>query len=317
MAGFQTLPAPRVDPYAGDNARAVMSMMQILGQGEVTRRRKFMTENVLKALAAGGGTEGVSSAALTKPGYSSGISGMLQRFASPFADRAGGMDDIIAGQGIKQAFGRTTGTMPWAVSQMDPTQFKNYLDNYGRGVTVQTGERLLTESDRQAIAEVERDRKLGKKGPGVGISDKKAINADLDIRLEEATPFWKKGKLNLPEAKVYEQWLIFNGIHKFPNDTQKTEVLNTFKNKIKNKAGRKGHETDIDWTDPKWAEAIGLPAETKTGMQLLPPARKGTPTALPGAEPGLSNIVPLTATNPKTGERLMSNDGGVTWQKVR
>lgn len=103
MPGVQLLPSPRVNPYAYDNSKALMSMMDIMGKAEVGRRRDIMTKNILEALARGEGREGISQAALMEPGFSGGIPGVLQKIASPFAQMAPGIDDIIAGRGIESA----------------------------------------------------------------------------------------------------------------------------------------------------------------------------------------------------------------------
>ena len=103
MPPVQLLPSPRVNPYAQENSKAFMSMMNILSSTEVARRKEIMTRNVLEAIARGSGREGISEAALMQPGYSGGIAGLLQKIASPFADQATGIDDIIAGRGIETA----------------------------------------------------------------------------------------------------------------------------------------------------------------------------------------------------------------------
>ena len=108
MPGLQILPSPRVNPYAGENTRAFMSMMSIMGEAETERRKDIMTKNILKALSGREGVEGIAQAATMEPGFSGGFSGILQRIASPFAERTMGLDDIIAGKGIESAFETTS-----------------------------------------------------------------------------------------------------------------------------------------------------------------------------------------------------------------
>ena len=104
MSEVQILPSPRINPYAGENSKAVMSILNILASTEVARRKKMMTENILEAISRGGGRKEISAAALMEPGFSGGIPGLLQKIASPFAAQSPGIEDIIAGQGIESAF---------------------------------------------------------------------------------------------------------------------------------------------------------------------------------------------------------------------
>ena len=246
--------------------------------------------------------------AFAAQGVSNLMGGIMQgRERNRISDFAGGMDTNATGMqifqdamqsglppqismqlaGLQQKMQPNVGAIPFAATQMDPQQYNNWLDNYGKGVTINTGQKLLTEEQRRERAERDQDEAMGRTGPGLSLSDAKILSEDMDIRLEKAKPWWKKGVLNLPENEVYKQWLIFNGMRKFDNDIQKEEVLNTFKNKVKNRAGSKGHETDVNWDDPKWAEAIGLPAGTKTGGS----ARKADSTAEPVNQAAFEEIV--------------------------
>lgn len=239
MPGVQILPSPRVNPYAYDNSKAVMSIMEILGKGEVARRRDFMTKNILEAISRGEGREGISSAAMMEPGFSSGIPGVIQRIASPFADQAPGIDDIIAGRGIESAM-------------RDPLEIEAMQADIDFT-------RARTESYRQPRT----DRvEVPLSEPQIA-----GYGEAMDVRLEKAKRHWVKRpfRINYPESELFRQWKIFAGIHKFKNDTQKEQIWNTWKNKVKNRAaeGWFGKETDWDPTDPKWREAIGLTTETE------------------------------------------------------
>lgn len=63
--------------------------------------------------------------------------------------------------GLQQRGQPNIGAIPWASTQMTPAQRQNWLDNYGRGVTIQTGEKLLTPEQRQERAETEFREKVG------------------------------------------------------------------------------------------------------------------------------------------------------------
>jgi len=63
--------------------------------------------------------------------------------------------------GLQQRMQPGVGNIPWAATQMTPAQRQNWLDNYGRGVTIETGQRLLEPGQRQEIAETEFKEKVG------------------------------------------------------------------------------------------------------------------------------------------------------------
>jgi len=164
MPDVKLLPSPRVNPYAGENSKAFMSIMTILGETETARRRKLMTENILEAISGGAGREGISQAALMEPGFSGGVPGLLQKIASPFAAQTTGIDDIIAGRGIESAFQTTSPSQmlnQWRLNMlqgMTGDEQKQYM--LKPPVTIQTGEKLLKPEQRQERAETEFREKL-------------------------------------------------------------------------------------------------------------------------------------------------------------
>lgn len=98
---FQTLAPPTPDPHAGENTKAIMNILNILGSTEAVRRRKIMNQNILEAIEGG---KSITSAALMEPGFSGGLRGVIQRIASPFAAQHLGIEDIIAGKAIENEF---------------------------------------------------------------------------------------------------------------------------------------------------------------------------------------------------------------------
>lgn len=94
----------------------------------------------------------------------------------------------------------------------------------------------------------------------------------MDVRFDKAKRAWfkQKGRVNYPESELFREWQIFAGIHKFKNETQKEQIWNTWKNKVRNRGAAGwlgGKETDWDPTDPKWREAIGLKAPVENYQQ--------------------------------------------------
>lgn len=88
----------------------------------------------------------------------------------------------------------------------------------------------------------------------------------MDERIKRARAI--KWGPNYTDANLFRQWKIFASMYKFKNDTAREQVWNVFQNKVKNVGGKGGDETDWDPTDPKWREAIGLKAETRTGDNI-------------------------------------------------
>lgn len=156
------LPPPTPDPFAGENSKALMSILNTLGSAEAARRRKIMTENILRAM---GGGESIISAALMEPGFSGGFQGALQKFASPFAAPAPGMEDIIAGKGIESAFETFSPSQilnQWRLNMlMDMTEEEQKQYMLKPPITIQTGQKLLEPGQRQEIADTEFREKVG------------------------------------------------------------------------------------------------------------------------------------------------------------
>lgn len=148
------------------------------------------------------------------------------------------------------------GSIPYAATQMSPAQIQNWLDNYGRGVTVNTGERMLPEKERLERARIEHDKAVGKTGPGFGPGDRMALSNEIDARLKSIDKFhpgWK----DFSEADIYDEWLKFIELNPLDNDDQRRSAWALWKEKV----NKKGAEVDWDPTDPKWLKAIGLTAE--------------------------------------------------------
>lgn len=263
MPDVKLLPSPRVNPYAFENSKAVMSIMQILGSTEVARRRKFMTENILEALSRGEGREGISQAALMEPGFSGGIPGLLQKIASPFATQTTGIDDIIAGRGVESAFQTTSPSQMMAMERWN---------RYQQAVTAgdsETADRLLSSSlvnfnvplspeDQAILNRIKVDKATGKTGPGFGPGDRKALAENMDKRIKSIDK-WHPGWKDFKEEDIYNEWVKLIAQTTFDNDNQRENTWATWKEKI-NKLGK---EKEWDSTDPKWREAIGLGEQMK------------------------------------------------------
>jgi len=228
------------------------------------------------------------------------VGGLLQgQQRGNLMDFAGGMDQnanpmqtfikaLSSGMPPQMAMGMATmqqrmqpniGAQPWASTQMTPAQRQNWLSNYGRGVTIQTGPRLLPEKDRVALAEADRDKALGRTGPGFGPGDKKALGEEMDSRLDNARRgfFGRTGRTDYTEDSLFSEWKKLIAANTFDNDNQRENAWALWQQKV-NKRGEDWFiDNEVDWdpTDPKWQEAIGLKTTRKPHeMSNIEPAKE-------------------------------------------
>lgn len=163
------------------------------------------------------------------------------------------------------------GAQPWAATQMTPAQKKNWLENYGRGVTIQTGQKLLPEADRIALAEADRDKALGIAGPGFGPGDKKALGEEMDKALDNArSGFFKRvGLPDYTEDTLFREWKQFIAKNTFTNDNQRENTWAAWRQKVNQRGKDWLIDNEVEWdpTDPKWREAIGLTAPVEGYQQ--------------------------------------------------
>ena len=79
----------------GANAKAISQIIDMIGQAETKRRQVMLNNSVMSVIAKGGTPEEISQnvaqAILNQePKFDTGLSGALQRLASPFAQQPGG-----------------------------------------------------------------------------------------------------------------------------------------------------------------------------------------------------------------------------------
>lgn len=293
MPEVQILPSPRVSPYAGQNAKAVIDMLQILGQTETARRRKFMTENVLEAISRREGREGISSAAMMEPGYSSGIPGVLQRIASPFADQAPGIDDIIAGRGIESAFQTLSPSQMMASERWDKYQqakasgdtdtANRLLSSALVNFDVPTSREIWGQPERKDVAEAELKKKLE-----LSLTEKTTAKKGIE-EIFESTPLgaaqwtgWHAGIKDYEKPTVinmYKQWLTEQGYEtKTPRQKKTLDGIWDGKMNLMNKMGFKFKTQDRGtltkneiWWDPNDPEVKRL----RGNGEVLPDTQTG------------------------------------------
>lgn len=223
---------PRTDPGAYF-ARGFENMVRGIMQGQQTRRLGDFAEGMDPNATA----MQILSSALSK--------GINPQMAMGMGSFQRGMQPRV-------------GAQPWASTQMTSPQRQNWLDNYGRGATINVGQKLLPESDRIARAQAEQDKIMGKTGPGFGPGDRKALAENMDKRIKNVDHFhpgWK----DFSEDELFAEWEKLIAQTTFDNDNQRENTWATWKEKI----NRLGKEVDWDPTDPKWKEAIGLGAKMK------------------------------------------------------
>lgn len=255
MPEIQLLPSPRVNPYAGQDAKAVMDILNILGSAEVARRNKIITQNILEAVAGRAGPEGIASAALIKPEFSTGIPGFLQRFASPFAEMTPGIEDIIAGRAVESAFDPL---MPLRIEAE-----KARLAYWKRPVS-KKAQKTFSPAQMKSYGEAmdSEIEKVGKSRWGYNYTKKDLLSA------------WENFKRVSGWDALEEE------------DISKDQLTQLWINKLKAKGG----QAEFDINDPDWIAELGLsnrinqptrkPSDElrkarETGAPLLPPGLTG------------------------------------------
>lgn len=104
MPGVQILPSAQPHPFAYQNTQAFTMILQTLGQYEGIRQKRMMNIDILSVLSRGGGAEDIAGVvqAHQKPQFDTGIRGVLQRIAAPFAQPPGaGITGEMVAQAIK------------------------------------------------------------------------------------------------------------------------------------------------------------------------------------------------------------------------
>lgn len=164
--------------------------------------------------------------------------------------------------GLQQRMQPNVGAQPWASTQMNPAQRQRWLDNYGRGITIQTGQKLLTDAEREARAKTEHDKVMGITGPGFSPGDKKAVGDEMDARLDDAkSGFFKRtGGPDYTEDALFREWKKLIAANTFQNDNQRRNTWALWQQKVNKRSKDWFIDNEVDWdpTDPKWLEAIGL-----------------------------------------------------------
>lgn len=108
MPPVVTLGPRQIDPLAGQNIAAFRKILQTLGESETLRRRKMLSSDILGILQGGGDPETIMQdiagivQAHQQPQFDTGLQGLLQRIAAPFAQAPGaGITDALIIQALK------------------------------------------------------------------------------------------------------------------------------------------------------------------------------------------------------------------------
>lgn len=104
MPPVKLLPSARPHPFAGANTQAFMKILQTLGQFESIRQKRMLDSDILSVLERGGGIDEIAGVVQEHqtPTFSSGVKGLFQRIAAPFAQQPGrGITDMITAQALR------------------------------------------------------------------------------------------------------------------------------------------------------------------------------------------------------------------------
>lgn len=260
----------------GDAFAGIAGILDTIGKVERLRQDRALNSKIINVVAMGGGPQEIAQALVeAQPQYSTGAAGFLQQIASQFAPPS--MIESQVGQmGIESAFQRNrTGAMPWAAAQMTESQLQNWLDNYGRGVTIQTGEKLLTPGQRQERAETEFREKVGLSAPEKTLA-RKSVE---DLLKGTKKRFWHWGTEDYTQEMMtenYKSWRAENTYDEHtPRKKKELDDIWDAKMALWQKTGIKLDKDNIigkneiawDPDDPevrKLRGATGLQAEGKT-----------------------------------------------------
>jgi len=304
--------------------QAMAGLLDTIGRAEKARRDSQTLDRVARAISTGATTvEAISAAANQGPEFSSGFQGILQKISGGFSEPGGSARESIIQSIIGQKLSKSrdpletdlmkaridemgrerVGAMPYAVTQMTPEQKERWLDEYGKSVTVQTGEKLLKPEQRQERAETEFIEK-------VGMSSTERSNALKSIEgIFESTPQgagrwggWKIGIQDYERETVigmYKQWLTEQGYE--PMTSRRKERLDEIwdgKMTLMNKAGYKFKDKDRGrlgkkeiWWDPDDPEIVNLRSANSGGNSVNSGTRRlepglAPPETSPGEMPG-------------------------------
>lgn len=192
--------------------------------------------------------------------------------------------------GLQQQTQPNIGAQPWASTQMTPPQRQNWLDNYGRGITIQTGQKLLEPGQRQEIADTEFREKVGLSAGEKNLARKSAE----DLLKGTKGRFWSydlPGK-TIPDytqemmLKNYKTWRAENSYdEQTPRKQKELDDLWDAKMGLWSKSGVKFDKDNIigkneivwDPDDPEVRKLRGGTSEqqpstvpSQTGIQLKP-----------------------------------------------
>lgn len=285
MPNLYFAPPARQDPYAFANRDAMMQIFDVINK---SKKESFETqlleryfedpEQGFKSLMAQEEPEGffgrMWDVVNPKGTYRGGMGGL-----SPFTQHV-----LSRGMGIGDV-----GKIPYAVTLMDKEQKQKWLDNYGQGVTIQTGERLLTPEQRRERAETEFREKVGLSTAEKSLARKSAE----DLLKGTKGRWWAYGWADYSQEMMlenYKSWRAENSLdEQTPRKQKELDDLWDAKMALWQKSGIKFDRDNIiskneivwDTDDP---EVKKLRGGTPTGMQQLPPTGKMSPSTLPATE---------------------------------
>lgn len=122
--------------------------------------------------------------------------------------------------GLSTAFHKSRpkiGSIPYAVTQMDQQQHKNYLDNYGKPQQINIGQKLLPPEQRQELAELDASEKISKAkaekekrdaGEPLTVIETKGVDTIVKAVLGESNtlPFGVRPGAAVTQEEIEKKW---------------------------------------------------------------------------------------------------------------
>jgi len=121
--------------------------------------------------------------------------------------------------GLQQKMQPNIGAQPWASTQMTPAQRQNWLENYGRGVTIQTGQKLLKPGQRKEIADTEFREKVGMSPAEKNLARKSAE----ELLKGTKKRFWHWGTEDYTQEMMTENYKTWRAENSYKEQTPRKQ----------------------------------------------------------------------------------------------
>ena len=291
--GIINIPAPAGSALAGQiQMQSMQGLGQALGMYLGQRQAGQLRQEDIRRLQAMGPQQDIFNTMYGARGMQAPQAQMPQ-MESPMGQKL-----ALQGQ-LGNIFGTPYGKPPWWVQGATPEQIEDYKGRVG-GPLVQIGEKLLSPEQRQEVAEADYREKLTTKA--LTPTEMKGVQTTIkDIMGEGQTlPFGIRPGPAISQENMSAKWkeTMESTGYAGRNKIQQKQIEREFDRYIA--MLNKGKGAGVLKGQYKWDRRKYKAGESTSKQRV-----------------NVLNRRAITATNPKTGKRIQSFDGGKTWQPVR